>query len=200
MKTTLPFVVALCLLAWSSTSLAGVIPPDLSGPPDDWELPSNGITIATGHLEYWIETDKAVYMPGEQVRVVQGVRYVPGDPNGLLALGLGVIFPSEPRFEHYIFSSDGERIDRAVTVRFLSYQTVMLWPGDSVSDEWVWDLTDSDGNPVPPGTYDIYGGDSWVASKADHVAHITVVPEPASLMAMLGALSGLLLRRRRPGG
>ncbi len=153
--------------------------------------------IATGHLEYWIETDKAVYMPGEQVRVVQGVRYVPGEPNGLLVLGLGVTFPSEPRFEHYIFSSDGERIDRAITVRFLSYQTVRLWPGESVSDEWVWDLTDSDGNPVSQGTYDIYAGDSWVASMLGPVATITVAPEPASLMMVLGTFAGMLLRRRR---
>jgi len=142
-------------------------------------------------------------MPGEQVRVVQGIRYVPGDPSGVGMLGRGVGYWHSLAFEHYIFSSDGERIDFGpgyCQIRPAFMSTVTLWPGDSLTQEWVWDLEDVYGNPVPPGTYDIYGGDSWVASRAGPVATITVVPEPASLMTMLGALSGLLLRRRRARG
>jgi len=198
MKTTLLAVALLCFLAWSPTSLADepllVFSPDLIG---------ECILSETGYLEYWIETDKAVYMPGEQVRVVQGIRYVPGDPSGVGMLGRGVGYWHSLAFEHYIFSSDGERIDFGpgyCQIRPAFMSTVTLWPGDSLTQEWVWDLEDVYGNPVPPGTYDIYGGDSWVASRAGPVATITVVPEPASLMTMLGALSGLLLRRRRARG
>jgi len=146
-------------------------------------------------LVYRIETDKPVYQLGEEVHITHRAMNL-GDAD------VTIRFTCEPGFRFDVVTA-GERVEPWLWVLSARVWSLTLSPGESYESEWTWDMADSDGNPVLPGTYDILGLSHGTpvmpvgaSSPDDPVTSITIVPEPA----MVGLLSlgfGILLRRRK---
>jgi len=93
--------------------------------------------------------------------------------------------------------SSDRMINHGFRVRKMVVWTVALSPGESYIEQWAWDQTDADGNPLPPGIYDIFGGDSISPSPSDPVVRITILPEPGTFSLLVLMFGGWLSRHRR---
>lgn len=176
-----------CVVALGSGIVrAEVIPVRELAPPAD-PLPE---------LVYLIETDKEVYQLGEEVRITHRALNQ-GEADVTIRFGWA------PGFEFYILA-EGVRIEPWFQVRFPVIWWLTLSPGESYVSEWTWDMTDSEGNPLAPGAYDIvgvsHGGPDPVLPGMDYpdvpVTSITIVPE-AGMLGFVSLGFGVLLRRKR---
>jgi len=140
-------------------------------------------------LSRWIETDADVYLPGQAVQITQG----------LLNQGnyeTPVRFMHDPAFEFYI-RADDRIIDPDLRIFKAVVWTVTLSPGESYTKQWTWDQTDAEGNPLPPGIYDIVGATSGIMTATTPVARITILPEPGTFSLVVLMFGGWLSRHRR---
>ena len=142
-----------------------------------------------------IETDKEVYQLGEEVRITHRA-FNQGDAD------VTIQFNWEPGFRFDVVTG-GERLEPWEWVRSPHPWSLTLSPGSAHESEWTWDMGDSEGNPVAPGTYNIVGicdGTPLLPVGAnypqDPVATIRIIPEP-SMLGFLWVGFGVLLRRKR---
>jgi hypothetical protein len=168
--------VAMVLSAPSSPARAA---DDANGP--------GGPVLPLPTLTSFIETDKDVYALGETVRALQRVTNEE-DVNITLEL------MSSPGFDLWVLDDSQVKVWSAHKVFAMVVWTLTLTPGEFVEREYIWDMTDDDGIPVPPGVYEIAG---VINRGAPHVStQISVVPEPSSALLLLCGLVLTLARKR----
>jgi len=165
--------------------------------------------VLTGTIAIELETDKTGYQLGEEVHIVYRV-------SNMSDCTAEWSFAETPGWDVWAFENPTD-----LSMEELLLEQEPIWTavwiftgpggygqeaGEIMEMDFVWDLSDIQGNPVLPNEYElvavVYGsvGSSCGASldlSNAHV-HIAVVPEPSAL-GLLG-WSGLLLARRRLTG
>jgi hypothetical protein len=148
-------------------------------------------------LVYLIETDKEVYQLGEEVLITHRAVNC-GETD------IKMRFLYAPAFEFFVLAGE-ERIEPWVQLRFTVIWGFRLSPGESYVTEWTWDMTDSEGTPLSPGTYEIVGASNGgpepvlppggMARPDVPVASIAIIPEPG-MLGLVSLAFGTLLRRK----
>ena len=175
-------LVALWLGAGTAGSVAGS-PANSSSIREYWTRTLGGPLVPT--VEYYIETDKAVYELGELVKVLHRISNLDSEARTWQ-------ISSSAGIELLVFSED-ELLWRSAQLIFPAFWDFTLEPGEVYECEYTWAMTDQGGRFISPGVYQVYGrmrGGTGVSVP------ITIVPEPASSL-LLCACASLLLKRRR---
>jgi len=160
----------------------------------------NSNSVVQDGIEYYLQTDKAVYDLGENVRMLHRVTNVSGnlvDIEGVLNCEWG--------WTHFIITDDGNNDiwEYLHGPPPCGWTTLHLEPDESKEYQKTWNMMNDNGTdrtlddfPVGPGSYNIKaelfrdGGYERVPVSVS----IEIIPEPATLL-LLG-LGGLLLRKR----
>ncbi len=159
----------------------------------------NSNSIVQDGIEYYIQTDKAVYDLGESVEILYRVTNVTENP---ISLGVG---PQWPECYTSIVKDDADsevwRLPWNYTI--VPHMSFGLGAYSSVEKERLWNMMNENGTdlefddfPVPPGLYTVTGK-LWLDSSYETVPvsiSIEIIPEPATVL-LLG-LGVLLLKRR----
>ena len=158
----------------------------------------NSNSIVKDDIEYYMQTDKAIYNLGEDVEMLYRVTNLGGvDVTFEFTAG-----PVDDRGD-FIVEKDGERIwDNLGRPRTRNLTQFTLSPLESRDFTHLWDMTDSGGHQVTPGIYDVTGVLSNLrlayAERYVPVAiQIEIIPEPSTLLLVGAGLVGLLIRRKR---
>jgi len=130
-------------------------------------------------IEYYIQTDKAVYNLGENVEMLYRVTNLRDEDVtfGYFALPVWNFWVEKGR----------EIIWQAVNIWYGVRIKFTLNPGESKEfpnhdDPWMWNMQDREGNPVSPGKYSVIGGLYNGSGSYDYTkvtVPIRIVPEPA---------------------
>ena len=150
----------------------------------------DGVVIGSIRIVRTIETDQQTYQPGQTVHITQRIIN-----QGQGQVTVGIPFRYEPAFEFSVLSGTDRVGPRGFWVHLAQYWTVWLSPGESYETQLTWDQMGVDGQPVPPGTYDIVGITSGVTSTDDPIVSITIVPEPGAGV-LVGVVFSLLAARK----
>ncbi len=162
----------------------------------------NSNSIVQDGIEYYIQTDKAVYDLGEIVEILYRVTNVTENP---ISLGEG---PQWPDCYSSIIKDDADS-----EVWRLPWQIPILPPMNfglsaygSRECERLWNMMNENGTdlefddfPVPPGLYTVTGK-LWLDSSYETVpvsVSIEIIPEPCSLVLLGAGLMGIFLNRKR---
>jgi hypothetical protein len=154
----------------------------------------NSNSLIQDNIEYYMQTDKAVYNLGEGVQVLYRVTNL-GVEDVTFQFTCG---PVDDRRD-FMVDRDGERIwDNLDRPRQWVITSLTLSSLESKEFTWPWDMTDFNGNQVVPGNYDVIGvlGDLGLAYAERYVpvsVSIDIIPEPATL-ALLG-LGAIVIRK-----
>ena len=165
-------------------------------------------SVVENGIEYYIQTDKAVYDLGESVEILYRVTNLTDNP-----VSIGEVLLFGPDY-NVIITDDGEN---EVWCYLLTLHppgppgTTMfhLEPYESKEYQTTWDLTNDNGTsdrtddfPVDPGMYNITGElfltfPYW-DKKVPVTLDIEIIPEPCSLTLLgAGLLSVILYRKER---
>lgn len=180
-----------CVLSTPRAGLALDIipldPNDISWPPNVEIIPWPAPPLP--ELDNWIRTDALVYEPGQTALVSFGVTNV-GTVDGSVGGN------RSPVLGWCILDGD-TRIDPYVGVYAAVIWQKTLAPGESYAYQHKWDLTDLEGNPLPPGNYDLVLTSYDTIPRDSPSVRITVVPEPTTLALVVPGVLALLPRRQR---
>lgn len=158
-------------------------------------VPDSNSIIEDG-IEYYMQTDKSIYDLGESVEMLYRVTNL-GDEDVTFEFTGG---PVDDRCD-YIVEKDGGRIwDNLGRPSTTDLTEFILSPLESRVFTHLWDMTDSGGNQITPGTYEITGSlDHVLLVQKDRYIPVTVsieiIPEPATLL-LFGMGSLILLRKK----
>lgn len=156
-------------------------------------MPVNSNAVVLDDIEYYIQTDKAVYNLGQDVQMLYRITNL-GDED------VTFILPNYPVWNFWV-EKDGENIWTAVGGWHYTITEFTLSPGvyREFPDSWfyppyIWHMRDDENNLINIGEYDVIGGLDGGTVHYDTIVAvpINVVPEPASFL--LFALAGLFLR------
>ena len=177
---------------WKSVVCAGIVILASVVPAKATLVDSNSI-VDLG-IEYYMQTDKAVYDLGENIQMLYRVTNLRDDD-------VDFIF-SYGQLDNtcdWMVDQDELRIwdnlDRPVIFVGTSFT---LNPSESYEYTHTWDMTYKNGDNILPGNYTITGVLDYPSSYERYVpvsVSIGVIPEPATLLLL--ALGGLMLRKRR---
>ena len=159
-------------------------------------------------IEYYIETDKALYDLGEDIEFLYKVTNVTNE-NVLIYCSMS------PELNVEIQNSDGDTIWLLFPLGLPYSHGVRLAPGESrVLSGYSWEMTDYEDYPIEPGDYlepgnyrvvGIMYNQGWNLYQQGNpvpteiAVEIMIIPEPATgLLLGLGSLG--LLRRRKVNG
>lgn len=155
----------------------------------------NSNSIVQDGIEYYIQTDKAVYDLGESVEMLYRVTNLRDEE-------VSFAFPNTPEWNFWV-ERDGQSIWRAVNGWYTMGCGFTLNPGESkqfptYNPPYIWDMRDSENNLVDVGEYSVIGGLDGGTGEYDSTGVpvlIEIVPEPATIL--LFGLSMLLVKARR---
>ncbi len=157
----------LVLCAWCVGMGVGV-----PGAKADIFPPGDFGTLVPLRADWYIASDKAEYALGEQVHVEYwGVN----NTSSVITLE----FTSEPILYLHVLRDGGLIWDSTGGWHKWNRPLVVFDPGEVLESQFVWDQTDTDGNPVGPGEYEMRGRGGGGASTM-----ITIVPEPSTLVLL----------------
>jgi len=158
-------------------------------------------SIVRDDIEYYIQTDKAVYNLGEEVQMLYRVTNLTGNP-----VDIGMVLMG-PWCDFIITDDDNNDIWQYVRVIPPSgWEMLHLEPDESREYQITWDMISDNGTffdpyddyPVGPGSYNITGelklSNAYIDNKVPVSLSIEIIPEPATLL--LFGLGALLLRKR----
>ena len=164
-------------------------------------LTPNSNSVVEGGIEYYIQTDKAVYDLGENVDILYRVTNLTENP---ITLGEGHRWPDCYGF---IVKDNADNnvwlLPRDIPI--LPTMNFGLSAYGSREYERLWNMMNDNGTsleiddfPVPPGLYTVTG-ELWLYDPYEKVpvsVSIEIIPEPATVL-FLGLGSLALIRRRR---
>ena len=160
-------------------------------------LPANSNTVVQDGIEYYIETDNAVYDLGEDVALRFRMTNVTDEEWELRWLGPGADIVVEAKGEDF----------REVWFAYQGGDTgprrLILESGESAEMIASWPQVDFRGTPtldddIPaiPGTYRVTG--SFVPTDVSVSVDVAIVPEPATILTLVFGIYGLRhLNRKR---
>ncbi len=171
-------------------------------------LPVNSNSKVEYGIEYYIETDKAVYDLGEHIEFLYKVTNVRDET-------VGIWCSQSPELNVEIQNSEGATIWLLFPLGLPYSRGVRLAPSESrVLSGYSWEMTDYEGYPIEPadylerGNYRVVGimynyrwneihQSNWLPTEIG--LEIMIIPEPGTaLLLSLGSLG--LLRRRKVNG
>jgi len=136
-------------------------------------------------IEYYVETDKAIYQLGETVEMWYRI-------TNLSTQNVTFTLPQSPAWSFWVMKDSGQIWRGPGTVSDGETHFTLEPSQYRLCPEWglpyAWNLHDTSGNPVGIGNYDIIGGlyDSWGTYDYTKVSvPVEIVPEPATI-ALLG--------------
>lgn len=112
--------------------------------------PVNSNSIVKDGIEYYIQTDKAVYDLGGDVEMLYRV-------TNLTDEDVEFLFWYSVEWNFWV-NNGGENIWTAVTGWWAYINTLELRPGQAKEYLYTWNMEDSEGTLVAPGQYDVTGG------------------------------------------
>lgn len=161
-------------------------------------LPVNSNSKVEYGIEYYIETDKAVYDLGEHIEFLFKVTNVTDE-------NVGIWCSQTPELNVMIQNSEEETVGQLFWLSLPRPRNVDLAPGESrVLSGYSAEITDPAGHPpgeyLEPGNYHIVGimynyrwneihQGNWLPTEI--AVGITIVPEPATVAFLLAGM-GLL--------
>ena len=164
-------------------------------------LTPNSNSIVQDGIEYYIQTDKAVYNLGENVEILYSVTNLTENP---ISLGEG---PPWTDCYHSIVKDGAENevwhwtLEQTTVlpmvfgvVAYSSRECERLWNMMNYNGTWLYEPDDF---PVPPGLYTVTG-ELWLDEPYQIVpvsVSIEIIPEPATVLLL--ALGSLFLTNRR---
>jgi len=164
--------------------------------PVDLPLPVTPLPVT-----YLIETDKAVYELGEQVHVTHRLINHGEEP-------FVIQFMVDPGFDLWVLQ-EGIEVWPGPTMHFQVIWDWVLPAGETAEFHYTWDMTDSCGDLVAPGMYELLvrmnGGPYPVyvgyEYPPDPQTQIAIIPEPGAGALMVLGLAFLAKCRKgeRPG-
>ena len=187
-KTIITILIVLCTAAISEATLV------------------NSNSIVQDGIEYYIQTDKAVYNLGENVEILYRVTNLTDNP---VSIGEKSLF--SPDYD-VIITDDG---DAKVWQYILTLPppptppetTVFhLEPYESKEYQTTWDLTNDNGTsdriddfPVDPGMYNITGElNLYFWEKIVPVSvSVEIIPEPTAITLLGAGFLGIILARKK---
>jgi len=115
----------------------------------------NSNAIVIDNVEYYIQTDKAVYDLGENVEMLYRV-------TNRGAEDVTFAFGALPVWNFWV-EKDGEHIWRAVNGWYAAATNLTISPGESrefpaLDLPWIWNMRDKESNLVNAGEYSVIGG------------------------------------------
>jgi len=115
----------------------------------------NSNSIVKDGIEYYVHTDKAVYILGEDVEMLYKV-------TNLRDEDVTFAFSMSPEWNFWV-EKDGENIWTAVEAWWMFGTGFTLASGEykefpDYDPPGIWDMSDRDGNLVSPGQYTVIGG------------------------------------------
>jgi hypothetical protein len=142
--------------------------------------PANSNSMIHDDIEYYIQTNKSVYILGESVEMLYRVTNL-GDED------VTFWFPHTPVWNFWV-EKDGENIWRAVNRWYGLITEFTLSPGEpkefpDISLPYIWNMRDSENNLVDAGKYNVIGG---LYDGSEHYDYtkvavlIKIIPEPLS--------------------
>ena len=160
-----------------------------------------------GSIIPYIETDKTFYDLGEEVHVLYRLTNL-GDTTGW-----AISTDMEPQADIWVYGDvfGPGKWDFSVPGMWwdfyshFSFEQGYYWlePGGMLEFSGTWDMTDSSGMAVPPGTYMVSAlaqsttENVWVMGGILNGATITIMPEPGTLLLLGIGMAGAVITRRR---
>jgi len=162
----------------------------------------NSNSVVQDGIEYYIQTDRAVYNLGENVEMLYRVTNVSDNP-----VDIEKLLNCEWGWTHFIITDDGNNDiwEWLHGPPPCGWTTLHLEPGEFREHTKTWNMMNDNGTdqtfddfPVGPGSYNIMAELEILDLSYERVpvsVSIEIVPEPTTLI--LFGLGGLLLRRRK---
>ncbi|MDP2925808.1 MAG: PEP-CTERM sorting domain-containing protein [Nanoarchaeota archaeon] len=157
-------------------------------------------SVVKDNIEYYMQTDKAVYNLEENVEMLYRVKNL-----GEEDVKFDFSFGPEYRQSNFIVKKNGERIwdtiDWPVTWSGTDFTLTFLESKEYIQ---VWDMTYNNKDKIIPANYDVTGVLNYWSSHERYVpvlVQIDIIPEPSTLSLLaIGSLAGAgiyTLRRRK---
>jgi len=159
-------------------------------------LPVNSNTVVQDGIEYYIQTDNAVYDLGEDVELLFRMTNLTDEEWYVRWLGSGV---------NIVIEAEGEAGEVWAWSWWQFFDTgpqiIRLQTGESLEIGDVWPQLDYGGIPDPeggvpagPGTYTVTG--SFEPMDVSVSVDVAIVPEPATIILLCGGVALLRFGRR----
>jgi len=141
-------------------------------------------SIVQDDIEYYIQTDKAIYDLGENVQMLYRV-------TNLGTEDVTFSFGGDPEWNFWV-EKDGDYVWQAVEGWWATIVNFTLAPSEYKEYPYEWDMRDNDGVLVSLGEYNVIGGfDAGVPDNYEYSrvsVPIVIIPEPCSLTLFAAGL------------
>ena len=156
----------------------------------------NSNSIIQDGIEYYIQTDKAVYDLGEEVEMLYRVTNLRDES---VTFGFGWY----PIYQFWV-EKDGETILSAINGRLAVATKFTLIPGEfrefpDFRPPFIWHMQDDENNLVGFGMYNMVGGLYDGSGRYDYTeveVSIEIVPEPSSFFLFALGIFGIPEKHR----
>jgi len=153
-------------------------------------------SIIQDGIEYYIQTDKAVYDLGEEVEMLYRVTNLRDES---VTFGFGWY----PVYQFWV-GKKGEQIWSAIGTRLAVATKLTLMPGESrmfpdFRPPFIWDMRDAENTLVGLGKYNVVGGLYNGSGHYDYTeveVSIEIVPEPSSFLLFALGVFGIQAKHR----
>ncbi len=105
--------------------------------------------IVSGDLEYYMATDKIIYIQGDSVKMLHKITNIGQDT-------LEFHFTSSQEFDFFVNGGALWRWSYGMVFLQIMMDRLLL-PGESMDAYWKWNMINNEGNIVPPGNYEVSG-------------------------------------------
>jgi len=156
----------------------------------------NSNSLIEDNIEYYMQTDKAVYDLGEEVQMLYRVTNLRDES---VTFGFGWY----PVYQFWV-EKKGEQIWSAIGTRLAVATKLTLMPGESrvfpdFRPPFIWDMRDAENNLVGLGKYNAVGGLYNGSGHYDYTeveVSIEIVPEPSSFLLFALGVFGIQAKHR----